>query len=208
MHVAQRERHPLLPPPRRTARRRAIAAMAPALLAWLCLAPLASPAHAHGGLHTLQVDAVPVGPYQLSVWTGPNELRPGAVLIEALVADPATGAPADGVTVSYTVEPADSHHAAAPLELPAESIVALSERNREEALHIAIGHVTTPGPYRVTIHVADASGFAADHGFDVTVWPDNPWFRVAINVLVVLTVLIAAAFIWHTLRRAQEIIRP
>lgn len=176
------------------------------LLGALWLAFLAAPAQAHGGLHTRQIDGAEVGPYRVSVWTGPNVLRPGAVLIEALVADPATDAPAEGVAVRYTVAPAGSLEAMA-LELSAEPIVAPSERDREELLHIAIGNLTTPGDYRVTVHVSDADGFAGTVGFDVEVLHDNPAFRIVLNVLVVLTVLIAAAFIWHTLRRAHEIMR-
>ena len=53
------------------------------LVLLVLLAP--RPVQAHGGEHVLQLDRAVVGDYRLSVWTGPSVLRPGQILLEALI---------------------------------------------------------------------------------------------------------------------------
>lgn len=66
---------------------------------------LATPAAllAHGG-GTIQLDAVPVGPYELSIWTSPDPLKAGETAhITAFLFDESIGDAVDGIVLGADI---------------------------------------------------------------------------------------------------------
>ena len=158
---------------------------------------------AHGGEHVLQLDRAVVGDYRLSVWTGPSVLRPGQILLEALITDPTDDVAVKDATVRFQVQYDGVHHSDPPLDLPAAPVESLSERNRREALHLAVADLREVGPYQVRVFVTDPQGAVHQAELAIQVVPDNPWLVRILIALTGITGLITAAFIWHSLRRMR-----
>lgn len=176
-----------------------------ALAAGLLLAARpAETALAHGGLHTLQLDRVPtVGGRHLSLWTGPSVLRPGQVLLEGLVSDPASGEAVEGLRLRYELVYQGGHHEDPPLDLPAQPVATLSERNLKEELHLAVVELQEIGPYQVTVYAAEGDGPEVASQVTLQVVPLNPWLKPILYALALLTGLITVAFVLHTFGRLR-----
>ena len=173
----------------------------PAALLFLLVFFAPPAAGAHGGEHVLQLDRVAIGDHRLSLWTGPAVLRPGQILLEALVSDPADEQAIKGMSLRYQVQFDDGHHEEPPIELAAAPAETLSERNRREELHLAYADLRQVGPYRVRIFVTDPQGQVFQTELTIVVVPDNPWLVRILIALTGITGLITVAFVWHSLRR-------
>lgn len=170
-------------------------------LALALLFPLA--ALAHGGEHIMQLDHVVVGDYRLTLWTGPEVLRPGQILLEALVSDPAADQAVKGMNLRYEVQFDNGHHQGQVMALAAAPLETLSERNLREELHLAVADLREVGPYQVRVIVTDPQGMEHRSELTIQIVPDNPWMAPVLYALSGITALVSLAFLWHTIRRLR-----
>lgn len=163
------------------------------------------PAHAHGGEHVLQLDGAPtVGGRRLSLWTGPAVLRPGQILLEGLVTDPAAADLAvKGLSLRYEVLYQGGHHDGPPITVSAQAVETLSERNLKEELHLGVVDLQEAGPYQVTIIAAEPGGAQQASEVTLQVVPENPWLKRTLFLLSGVTGLITVAFVLHTFARLR-----
>lgn len=110
---------------------------------------------AHGG-GTLQVDAAPVGPYELSVWTLPDPFQAGeAAHVTIYLFDPSIGDATDGIVldadVIVTFRPATED--AIPI-----TVSATHENATLKYLYEADAELATPGDWEITIDASAPKG--------------------------------------------------
>ncbi len=124
----------------------------------LAIALMPTPAHAHGSGGTLQMNIVPAGAYQISLWTEPTPLTVGNIHFNIAVTTPPTdttlneaGAPVLNADVTVTLTPVGDTGESRTLTATHEDAVS-------KIFYNADTDITTPGDWRITVTVSAAEG--------------------------------------------------
>ena len=163
------------------------------VMLFLILASLgvAWPVSAHGGLGTLQIANQPIGAYRLNVWTTPEMLRPGDILVAAVItAD--NGGPVLGCHVTYFLR---NQHDGKRIALPTTAATAVTGFAYE-----TIFHISEPGAYLVEIEIATPGGDQADAAFSVEIVSVSLATKIAIYIAVVVTFILCVWFVREAYR--------
>lgn len=145
----------------------------------------AQPVWAHGSDGRLQVSGVPVGPYNVFVWTTPGILRTGEIHVETGISRGAT--PVTDCLVSVRITPPNG---SAALEQLASAADPANGFRHEAAFHLA-----ESGRYQVVVSVFDPAGGGGETAFDITVSRLPLWTMLLFHLLVGASVLFAVWFI-------------
>ncbi len=128
------------------------------VLMGLALALLPTIVRAHGSGGTLQMNIVPAGPYQISLWTEPVPLTVGNIHFNIAVTTPPTdttlneaGAPVLNADVTVTLTPIGGNGESRTLTATHEGAVSKIFYNTDT-------DITTPGDWRITVTVSTAAG--------------------------------------------------
>jgi hypothetical protein len=151
----------------------------------------ALPAAAHGGAGTLQIAAEPVGAYQLNVWTTPEVLRPGEMLIAAVITTD-VGAPVLNCHVTYFLRTLGSEERQ---ERPATHVTVVTGFSYE-----AIFLIPDPGAYLIEIEIAAPDGAQTVTGFEVEITAVSKTTGLAIHTAVMATLVLCVWFVREALR--------
>lgn len=124
----------------------------------LAIALLPTPARAHGSGGALQMNIVPAGPYQISLWTEPDPLTVGNIHFNIAITTPPTdatlneaGAPVLNADVTVTLTPVGGNGKSRTLRATHEGAVSKIFYNTDT-------DISTPGDWRITVTVSAAEG--------------------------------------------------
>jgi hypothetical protein len=170
-------------------------------LAMVALALVGRPAAAHGDeVHAVLEDA-PLGPYTVTVWLSPPDLRPGEVHVAAAISD--AGRPVLDCQVELTVTPLDS--AERPVTVQAGPATPATGYRHEALLTIP-----RDGSYTCIITARDPAGEIGRQQFGAVVRPVSPWMNGLIYGQLLLAPVVGlwlpgeGFFVWRRSRRAHR----
>ena len=144
------------------------------------------PVAAHGDVGTLQIADEPVGQFLLNVWTTPEVMRPGEMLVASLItAD--NGAPILNCKVTYFLRALGSE---VRQERPATLATAVTAFSYEATFQIP-----DPGAYLIEVEIVAPDGSRTVTAFDVEITAVSRTTRLAIHTAVVATLVLCFWFI-------------
>ncbi|MFW6184258.1 MAG: hypothetical protein ACOC8X_10720 [Chloroflexota bacterium] len=158
-------------------------------------------AAAHGDEVHAVLEGAPLGPYTVTVWLSPPDLRPGEVHVAAAISD--AGRPVLDCEVALTVIPLDSTER--PVTAQAGPATPATGYRHEAQLTLP-----RDGRYTFTITARDPAGEVGRQQFDAVVRPVSPWMNALIYGQLLLAPvvglwLLAEGFVvWRRWRRARR----
>lgn len=143
------------------------------------------PAFAHSNVGTLQIADETVGIYRLNVWTTPEILRPGEILIVAIITAE-SGTPVLNCDVTYFLQSTGSGEQQV---YPAAQATAESGFSYETAVQLS-----DPGTYLIEIEIIAPDGTSSVSTFDIEIVPISPIAKLAIYMAIVTTLILCIWF--------------
>jgi len=143
------------------------------------------PVAAHGDEGTLQLDQVQLGSYRLSAWTYPWYLSVGRVALSIAVIDSQSRAAIQNCEILVQLTPSEKDGVSLKYQ-------PVSYPTLQHPLYDFEIEPTTPGPYRVSVQVQDASGWMGKSSFGMVVHSEAVWLKGLIIVLLIVAGLVGA----------------